>query len=458
VPEARREQFDVTRATLGLAVARARNDVTAVAQGAQDLLVPAQSVAVMPPGLGEQLRTLALMQLGMAEIWTGRREEAEQHFEQTVALARRINRPLLELGALAHLGLTSAQRSPSLGEEQSKQAVELARAHGWTEDPFVGVAYIVLGNVNLWRGQLAEAEQWLERAERALPGDVEVAPAAGLMLHNSRVLLELVLGRQEEAAAALRVAQRHEALLVGHSPPLFVRAHMLVTQIQMGDTHRVERALASLDDATRDSLEMRVVQAALRLAQNQPEAATAALGPLLDDPSAPVSEDPTARAIDIRYGAEGLLLAAIALDTQRDSGGASRALERALDLAEPEGQLLPFLLFPAPEFLERHARTGSTHAALISEILDLLAGRNRPGQPGQAEQLPDPLSGTELRILRYLPTNLPVPEIASELFVSANTIRTHTRHIYAKLGVHTRAQAVEQARELGLLAPTSRRR
>jgi LuxR family maltose regulon positive regulatory protein len=61
-------------------------------------------------------------------------------------------------------------------------------------------------------------------------------------------------------------------------------------------------------------------------------------------------------------------------------------------------------------------------------------------------------------VLRYLPTNLPVPEIASELFVSANTIRTHTRHIYAKLGVHTRAQAVEQARELGLLAPTSRRR
>jgi LuxR family transcriptional regulator, maltose regulon positive regulatory protein len=218
----------------------------------------------------------------------------------------------------------------------------------------------------------------------------------------------------------------------------------------------VERALVALDDATRDSLEMRVVQAALRLAQNQPEAATAALAPLLDDPSAPVSDDPTARAIDVRYGAEGLLLAAIALDALRDAGGASRALERALDLAEPEAQLLPFLLFPASELLERHARLGSTHAPLISEILGLLAGRTRPRQPGQAEQLAEPLSRTELRVLRYLPTSLPVPEIASELFVSANTIRTHTRHMYAKLGVHTRATAVERARELGLLAPTSR--
>jgi LuxR family maltose regulon positive regulatory protein len=86
-----------------------------------------------------------------------------------------------------------------------------------------------------------------------------------------------------------------------------------------------------------------------------------------------------------------------------------------------------------------------------------LAGRNRPEHAGQAEHLSEPLSGTELRVLRYLPTNLPVPEIASELFVSANTIRTHTRHLYAKLGVHTRLQAVERARELGLLAPTSHR-
>jgi LuxR family maltose regulon positive regulatory protein len=61
-------------------------------------------------------------------------------------------------------------------------------------------------------------------------------------------------------------------------------------------------------------------------------------------------------------------------------------------------------------------------------------------------------------VLRYLPTNLPASGIAAELFVSLNTIRTHLRHIYLKLGVHSRADAVNRARELGLLAPTSLRR
>jgi len=63
------------------------------------------------------------------------------------------------------------------------------------------------------------------------------------------------------------------------------------------------------------------------------------------------------------------------------------------------------------------------------------------------------LTGSETRILRYLPTNLPVPEIADRLYLSVHTVRTHTRHLYEKLSVHSRAQAVEQARALGLLAP-----
>jgi LuxR family transcriptional regulator, maltose regulon positive regulatory protein len=61
-------------------------------------------------------------------------------------------------------------------------------------------------------------------------------------------------------------------------------------------------------------------------------------------------------------------------------------------------------------------------------------------------------------VLRYLPTNLPAQEIASELFVSLNTIRTHLRHVYAKLGVHSRTDAVKRARELGLLSPSSLKR
>jgi LuxR family maltose regulon positive regulatory protein len=155
---------------------------------------------------------------------------------------------------------------------------------------------------------------------------------------------------------------------------------------------------------------------------------------------------------------QALLLEAIARDALRDPGAASRALERALDLAEPGGLLFPFLLHPAPELLERHARLRSTHAALISEILNLLSGHPPTARPEQTELLREPLSETELRVLRYLPTNLRGPEIASELFVSLNTIRAHLRNIYAKLGVHSRADAVKRARELGLLSPSSLRR
>ena len=133
-------------------------------------------------------------------------------------------------------------------------------------------------------------------------------------------------------------------------------------------------------------------------------------------------------------------------------------MERALDLAEPGGVLLPFVLHPAPELLERHSRLRSTHGALISEILNLLSGRTLAARPVDAEPLQDPLSESELRVMRYLPTNLRGPEIAAELFVSQNTIRSHLRNLYAKLGVHSRADAVRRARELGLLAPSSPKR
>jgi LuxR family maltose regulon positive regulatory protein len=118
---------------------------------------------------------------------------------------------------------------------------------------------------------------------------------------------------------------------------------------------------------------------------------------------------------------------------------------------------LPFILFPAPELLERHRRSRTAHGAFVSQILDRLAGQQPPPSSGAAASLLEPLSEGETRVLRYLPTNLSLPEIASELHLSTNTVKTHVRHVYAKLGAHGRTEAVERARRLRVLAPESRR-
>jgi LuxR family transcriptional regulator, maltose regulon positive regulatory protein len=116
-----------------------------------------------------------------------------------------------------------------------------------------------------------------------------------------------------------------------------------------------------------------------------------------------------------------------------------------------------FLLHPAPDLLERPARQRTAHAALLAQIRDLVAG-NKPAPPAGPQQLPlEPLSKSEMRVLRYLPTHLSAPEIAAELSMSTSTVKTHMRNLYAKLGAHSRAEAVESARALSLLAPSSHR-
>src|SRR2546430_15255889 len=100
----------------------------------------------------------------------------------------------------------------------------------------------------------------------------------------------------------------------------------------------------------------------------------------------------------------------------------------------------------------------TARASLLPEHLDVLAGSVLSAPAGRRPELREELSDGELRVLRYLPSNLSAPEIGNELYLSLNTIKSHMRHIYAKLGVHRRTEAVDRARELGLLAPSARRR
>jgi LuxR family transcriptional regulator, maltose regulon positive regulatory protein len=127
-------------------------------------------------------------------------------------------------------------------------------------------------------------------------------------------------------------------------------------------------------------------------------------------------------------------------------------LEHALALAESDRLVLPFAMTGSAELLEALPRYQTAHASLLADIVDVLHGSSPA--PREQSSLPpaEELSPGELRVLRYLPTNLSRPEIAGELSVSPNTVNAHIRSIYAKLQVRDRTSAVRRGRELRLLA------
>ena len=447
VPDTRRVEAQLLLGIVRLLVVRQRGDLPTVAEEARRLEALADAPDAARRSLGQDLRALALISLGITEVWTGRFPEAERHLERGIALAHRIGRPFLEFTGLAHLAAVEMFRSYARATERSRQAIELAERHGWASDPAAGTAYMALGTMLTWQGRLDEAELWVQRAERTLTADAQ--PATGHVIRYLRGLLELARGRDADALAAFQAAEPlARRLAAPHYTVPRARALLVHVLVRLGDTEGAEQALAELGGHDRDHGETHIATSTLRLAQDDPHAAVAALAPVLDGAASVLPWIGMARAF---------LLEAIARDSLGDSAAAGQALERALDLAEPDGALSLFLLHPAPGLLERHARHGTAHAALIAEILSLLAGQ-APAAPRVEPRPPsEPLSDSEIRVLRYLPTQLTRPEIANELFLSDNTVSTHMRHLYAKLGVHNRREAVDRARALGLLAPSARR-
>ena len=164
---------------------------------------------------------------------------------------------------------------------------------------------------------------WAWRAERTLRPEAE--PAVALLIHHIRGQLELARGQDADALAAFRAAERVAGRLA--APHLLVpsaRALVLYALVRLGETERAEQVLAGLSDQDREHREMRIAAAALRLAQDDPYAAAAALGPVLDG-SAP--------QIRRSWLIQAFVLEAIARDTLGDPAAADRAVERALDLA-----------------------------------------------------------------------------------------------------------------------------
>ncbi len=431
VPPARRDRAETALATVRLMRARHLGGLDAVVGAATPMLHAGEG--------GPELQALALMSLGIGESWTGRLVDAETHLERALALAGRLGSPYLELGTLGALGAVAILSGRlRVAEERIRQAIAVADRVGWATIPFSGVAYTNLGSVMIERGRLAEGEQWLERAEPILARAPE--PAASVGLRHTQGMLRLARGHPEEALRAFREAERlADELRAPHFLALVARQWQLRAQLQLGDADAV---LAALEDERNPGGQWCNLAARACLAAGDPAGALAAVAPVLDG---------SAFVFHVTVEIEANLLDALG----RPPGEArERSLERALARAEPDGRVGMALTIPGvAELLAGHPRHRTAHAAHLELLLDHLGGAE---PAAAAQELADPLSERELAVLRFLPTNLSANEIGSELYLSVHTVKTHMRKLYAKLGAHSRAEAVQRGRALGLLAPARR--
>ena len=151
---------------------------------------------------------------------------------------------------------------------------------------------------------------------------------------------------------------------------------------------------------------------------------------------------------------EILALQALARQVQGDLDGAVEALARALRTAEPEGFVRTFIDEgqPMAELL-RLAASRDIAPRYVAKLLAAFGEQPAPAEPAApvAQLLVEPLSERELEVLRLLAEGLTNREIAEQLTVTVGTAKTHVHHIYGKLDVHNRTQAVARGRELGLL-------
>jgi LuxR family transcriptional regulator, maltose regulon positive regulatory protein len=307
---------------------------------------------------------------------------------------------------------------------------------------------VTLGAVHVERGALDEGERWLERAAPIVAKAPE--PAVSVGLHHARGLLEFVRGQFEEALAAFRDGGRATAeLRAPHFLAIVEQQWQLRAQVRLGELDSVREGLVEARAGPAGALaEWDNVEARLRLAEGDAAGAAAAVAPMLSGEVA---------AFHPTFEIEALLLDAVARAELGEPEAAERSIERALALAEPQGRVLMFLAVPGvPELLERHPLHRTAHAAHLKALLDQFSGLQPAAAAETGDELREPLSERELAVLRFLPTNLSATEIGAELFLSVHTVKTHMRKLYAKLDVHSRADAVQRGRALGLLAPARR--
>jgi LuxR family maltose regulon positive regulatory protein len=440
-PPDRRRRLRVAVASLQLALARRRGHLAGVIEQAGFLASPVSGQSDEDIALGSDLRAVALMNLGTAEAWTLGLPDAERHLREGADLAREIGRPYLEVGCLAQLGFASRIRSFATTQRRCRETIALAEQYGWGTEPVIAPALITLAGTLVWTGEFDEGERWLQRTRQALQTDT--GPDIRQLLHLATGRLYAGRARHHEALEELSEAERLGSQMEGsHALASQVTGWLLATQARAGRPGEARACLAGLGEERATAGEIRNAHAVICLEERDPAGALGALRDVLDG---------TAPVIGYVTVVEAELLAGLAYRELGDQRAANKAAERALGLAEADRLVLPFAMTGCRELLKTLPRHETAHAALLTDILDIMDGSSVTPRENPAP-LANELSPSELRVLRYLPTNLSRPQIAGELSISLHTVNTHLRRIYAKLGADDRSAAVRRARKLRLLS------
>ncbi len=401
-------------------------------------IVAAEQAEACLPREDMAARALNLTTLGNALIQKGDHlSRAVDVLEQAMTLARQAGKSHVLMLATTALAYTYASQGRFLQAHRiCVEAIDAAdsyqQRHGQPL-PAVASAYAVLA---LIFGEWCEVEKSIQVARKGLALSELWGQADTIML----CLLQLAnnLSLAGEAEAAWQVIGRARNLGQKVSPWFMLNVAQIEARLWLdaGDAHQAARVAENILADSPASLEAR-----LRIYQNRLDEALVRLEKaLLDELKFPTLE--AARLLSLR---------ALALFLKNDERGALLNLKQAFELAQSENRVLTFTRDgELMETLLRQALKKGICPEFTRKLLSVIEARRKPQPPPAAETLTEPLSERELEILALLDGPLSTPEIAKKLFVSANTVRTHIKNIYGKLGVHGRSGAVKRAQELKL--------
>ena len=430
----------IGRLTLFTAVARIQGDNDALIDAASTALNElAEDGAALPAATG--YRAAALGNLGTGLLWSGRLIAAEQRLLEGLDEAEGTTLDASRINMLAHLGLATAA-SGRLWEafRHATHATEIVRTRGWEPLPQAATAYLALAIVHLQWNDVDEAQMLLAEARAA--SALEITPRWATELAQIRL----------NASLGLVAAAREDLGLLRDGmddwdPPPFLARWWTITEAEVelaaGDP---AAALVRLDsgpalDPSSSQAPERICRSRALLALGDPQAADEVLAGLRD------------RRRQHGCLVEMWLLTALAAGRLREDGRATDAVRRALHAAETEGVRRPFVTLDQerlPRLLLRAKEMQLGSGQFLDSVLEDL-GTVAPRSPSTSP-LPVPLTDRELSVLLFLPTMMTFGEIAGELYVSINTVKSHVRSIYAKFDVTSRRRAVQRAHELGLLS------